>query len=329
MSWFLFSLISMLGWGFADLFYKKGTDEEDRYSHLKIAVWVGLVMGVCALILIPFSETLTQGGFSLNNLALLSVRYLPASLSYIISMVIGYAGLRYLELSVCSPVQNASGGLSAVCMLLWFLLTGQISSVFEEYSWLDLSGTVLIVAGVIALAIAEKKLTDSQDGLKNISEGKNKYRFGALALLFPILYCLFDTVGTAADGILLSEENGMDLGEIDILVLYGLTFLLAGICAWAFLLFRQKRPYNPFTRGEIAGKGIAAVCEEFGQIFYVYAMAKNPVIAAPMIASYCIVSVLLSRLLLKENIGTKRYLCIFTVILGILLLGISEGIANI
>ena len=44
MNWFVAALICIFGWGFADLFYKKGTDETDRYSHLKIAVWVGLVM---------------------------------------------------------------------------------------------------------------------------------------------------------------------------------------------------------------------------------------------------------------------------------------------
>ena len=30
----------MLGWGFADLFYKKSNVDGDRYSHLKTAVWV-------------------------------------------------------------------------------------------------------------------------------------------------------------------------------------------------------------------------------------------------------------------------------------------------
>ena len=50
MSWFLFALICLLGWGFADMFYKKSSDDDDKYSHLKIAVWVGLVMGVCAII---------------------------------------------------------------------------------------------------------------------------------------------------------------------------------------------------------------------------------------------------------------------------------------
>ena len=61
MSGFVYALICLLGWGFADLFYRKGTDEQDRYSHLKIGVWVGLVMGIVAIVLIPFSESFAPG----------------------------------------------------------------------------------------------------------------------------------------------------------------------------------------------------------------------------------------------------------------------------
>ncbi|MBP5350032.1 MAG: hypothetical protein J6Z13_06765, partial [Clostridia bacterium] len=76
MNWFVAALICILGWGFADLFYKKGTDETDRYSHLKIAVWVGLVMWVAAFVLLPFAET----PFSFYALFLNAVKYSPASL---------------------------------------------------------------------------------------------------------------------------------------------------------------------------------------------------------------------------------------------------------
>ena len=145
MLWFLFALICVLGWGLADLFYKKGTDEKDRYSHLRIAVWVGLVMGVVSLILLPFSESRMNGGSLMAN----AVKYLPASLGYIISMVIGYAGLRYLELSIVSPVQNASGALSMIFMLVYFMIVGRITDFWEEFSVLDVIGTVLIIIGVI------------------------------------------------------------------------------------------------------------------------------------------------------------------------------------
>ena len=320
MSWFVFALICILGWGFADLFYKRGTDESDRYSHLKIAVWVGLVMGVCAFAMLPMAES----GCSPAELVSNAVKYAPASLCYIISMVIGYAGLRYLEVSIVSPVQNASGALSMVCMMAFFLFTGRISSIGEEYSALSLVGTAFIVVGVVALAVVEQRLSRAE---KSLAPSERKYRYGALALLFPILYCVFDTIGTAADGIILDEEVGLGLGEIDVLILYGLTFLLAGIAAWIFLLIKQKKPYNPFGRTE-GSKGVAALCEEFGQVFYVYAMARQPVLAAPLVASYCIISVILGRVFLKEKLKAGQIACVVIVIIGIVMLGISDGLAE-
>ncbi|MBO4411131.1 MAG: DMT family transporter [Lachnospiraceae bacterium] len=321
MSWLFFAVICVLGWGCADLFYKKGTDESDRYSHLKIAVWVGLVMGIVSFVLLPFSESRLEGG----SLFASAVQYFPASLSYIISMVIGYAGLRYLEISIVSPVQNASGALSMLAMLVFFLVTGAITDFWEEYSVLDVIGTVLIIAGVILLAVVEQHLSKEEKQSIRQSE-KRKYRYGALALVFPILYCVFDTIGTAADGIILSEEAGLGLGEIDVLVLYGLTFFAAGIGAYVFLWIKEKKPYNPFAKSEWP-KGVAAIAEQFGQIFYVFAMSRNPVLAAPVVASYCIVSVILSRIFLKEKLKKNQYAAVAIVVLGILLLGISEGIA--
>lgn len=315
--WFIFALIALVGWGCADLFYKTGTDSGDRYSHLKIAVWVGLVMGVCsAVILLSGATSLTAGGLARGI-----VGYSPASLPYIISMVIGYAGLRYLEVSIISPVQNASGGLATVAMLVYFIAVGKIASVRDEFSVLDLAGTLLVVVGVIALAVVEQR-KDREER----TAGEKKYRTGALALIFPISYCIFDTLGTAADGIILDEETGLGLGELEVLVLYGLTFFAAGVAAWLFLLIKNRRIYNPFSPRELKTKGTAAVFEELGQVFYIYAMAANPVAAAPMIASYCIVSIILSRIFLKEKLFVSQYICVITVIAGILLLGISEGL---
>lgn len=344
MSWFVFTLICMLGWGLADLFYKKSNVDGDRWSHLKTAVWVGLMMGFFSLLFTVLTlckepltalvgetvadavtaETLFTPGVSIFCSA---VRYLPASLGYIISMVIGYAGMRYLEVSIVSPVQNASGALSAVFLFIYFSLTGSIGSFWEEFSMLDVVGTVFIICGVIALGIVEHRLAKNEIEL-NLKPEERKYRYGALALLFPILYCVFDTVGSSADAIILNEDTGLGLGEIDVLILYGFTFLLAGIVAWLFLLIKNKQAYNPFAKEEWKTRFPAALFEQFGQIFYVYALADNPIVAAPMIASYCIVSAILSRIFLKEKLKASQYACIAAVIAGIVLLGISEGLAE-
>lgn len=321
MTWFIFALVCLMSWGLADLFYKKSNVDGDRYSHLRTAVWVGMVMGVCAFLLMPLAET----KMSLPTLVSNAVKYSPASLCYIISMVIGYAGMRYLELSIVSPVQNASGALSAVCMFIYFSVIGSIGGFWDEFSMLDVIGTVIIVIAVIALAVVEQRLAKAESGMP---KEERKYRFGALALLFPILYCIFDTIGTAADGIILDEDAGLGLGEIDVIILYGLTFMIAGIVAWIFLWIKERKPYNPFAVSELRTKGIAAVCEEIGQVFYVYAMASKPMLAAPMVGSYCIVSVILSHLFLKEKLRAGQYACVVSVIVGIVILGISEGLAE-
>ena len=112
------------------------------------------------------------------------------------------------------------------------------------------------------------------------------------------------------------------------LILYGLTFFIAGVCCWIFLLVKEKKAYNPFAKEEWKTRFPAALFEQFGQIFYVYAMAKNPVVAAPMVASYCIVSAILSRIFLKEKLKAAQYACIAAVIIGIVMMGIADGIAE-
>ena len=324
--WFVFALIATLGWGFADLFYKKSTDENDAHSHLKIAVWVGLVMGATSLLLLVLPDSLPLMEKTLTAKSFLTdiVKYSPASLAYILSMVIGYAGLRYLEISIISPVQNASGALSALAMIVFFLISGKISSITDEYGVLDLLGTLIIVAGVFALGIVEKKLSDKEKKLAG-EKVEKKYKIGALALFFPLLYCIFDTIGTAADGIILDDEVGLGLTDIDVLILYGLTFFAAGLVCWLYMLVKTKKAYNPFKSKHMP---VAALAEQFGQIFYVFAMSRNPVLTAPMIACYCIVSVILGRIVLKEKLTKAQYACVIAVILGIALLGISEGLAE-
>ena len=56
--------------------------------------------------------------------------------------------------------------------------------------------------------------------------------------------------------------------------------------------------------------------------------ARKPLLAAPMVASYCIVSVILGRVFLKEKLKPGQVACVIGVIIGIVLLGISDGLAE-
>ena len=68
----------------------------------------------------------------------------------------------------------------------------------------------------------------------------------------------------------------------------------------------------------------AALFETAGQMFYVYAMAKDATIAAPIVGSYCVLSMLLSRIFLKEKLRKQEYAGIFLVLAGVIILAILD-----
>ena len=93
--WFWFSVIALLCWSGSDLFSKIGCREaNDKTAHLKMVMAVGIVMGLHACF------EIFVNGVEINMQIIMT--YLPVSLLYIVSMAMGYIGLRYIELSISS-----------------------------------------------------------------------------------------------------------------------------------------------------------------------------------------------------------------------------------
>ena len=70
-------------------------------------------------------------------------------------------------------------------------------------------------------------------------------------------------------------------------------------------------------------KMAAALVETAGQFTYIFAIGANAVVAAPLISSYCVFSVLWSRLFLKEKLNWKYYAVIGLAVIGIAILGME------
>lgn len=299
--WFVFALITALAWGGADLFYKKGTDSQDRFSHIKIVIIVGLVMGVHGT-----AYMLIQG---IHFDPIDMIRYLPVSALYILSMAIGYIGLRYIELSIASPVQNSSGAVTTILLFIFFT---------HELGVIQILGVAIITLGIVGIAILEKRV-ESQVLQASATQIDKKYQIGFIAIIFPILYCLIDGLGTFADAIYLDELSL--ISENSALLSYEFTFFICALLAFTYLKLFKKVQFNVFKERD---KACAAILETAGQFFYVFAMSSNAIIAAPLIASYSIFSIILSRIFLKEKLSKIQYAVIIVVILGIALLGIAD-----
>ena len=300
--WFWLSLIALLCWSGSDLFSKIGCrDEDDRLSHLKMVMAVGVVMGLHA------AFEIFVGGTEISFAIILT--YLPVSLLYIGSMTLGYLGLRYIELSVSSPICNSSGALVAVMTLVF--LGG------EDYSPLAIFAVLLVCAGAIGLGVVDAT-EDPELRAARQAEGNRKYAKSFLALALPVAYCLLDAAGTFADNRVLET---LDEGSAN--VAYELTFLFAAVVCFVYVVLIRRDRLIPKRE---APKYLGAVCETAGQFAYIYAIADTEHLAmsAPIISSYCAASVLWSRLFLKEKLSWKHYAMIALVVVGIAIMGVFD-----
>jgi len=301
MSWFWFSIIALLCWSGSDFFSKIGCrDASDKYSQYKMVTAVGVIMGIHA------AFEIFVGGVEISWQVIWT--YLPVSLLYIGSMTLGYVGLRYIELSISSPICNASGALVAIIAI--------VSGTAEKMAAAQYIAIFLACAGVIGLGFVE---ANEDDELRAARQEASNYKYAKswLALALPIAYCILDAAGTFADDLVLETLN-----EDSANVAYELTFLAAGIVSFIYTVVIKKQKLLPKAEGP---KYVGAAFETAGQLAYIYALASGEsALAAPIIASYCMVSVLWSRLFLKEKLSWKHYTCILVTFVGILIMGIYD-----
>ena len=293
----IYSLLTFAFWGIADLFYKKGNIKDEKYNEIKTGIFVGIVMGIHALIYVIMN--------SVNIDFVEILKYLPVSLCYIISMVIGYKGLKYIELSIASPVQNTSGVITSLLLLIVFK---------ELLPWPAYIAFILIFISIFYICMLERKENKEE---RKFEVGFSK-KVKILAIVLPILYCIFDGLGTFLDGIYLDKLE--IISEDNALVCYEFTFLLFALFAMMFLKHKKEIIKLPEQKEKIE----AAIFETAGQFFYVFAMAENSTISASIVGSYCVLSMILSRIFLKEKLSLKKYIALGMAIIGLVILCILD-----
>ena len=251
MKWLFFSVATALLWGTAELFYKKGAQPNEKFSHLKICVWVGIVMGAHAIFTL-----LTQDiGYNPVNLLV----YLPVSLFYIISMAFSYFGMRFLEESISDPIENTAG---VICVLLFAIFMG------DEFSALTWIAVAVIAIGVIGVGY-----------LENHGETTRKKTYGkalaVIAFCMPFVYALLDAFGTFLDDAFFLVEDIANTPLVDVTeetieavanTSYELTFALFAL---GLFIFMKAKKVKFGTVPQHKDKILAAVFETAGQFTYV------------------------------------------------------------
>lgn len=328
--YFIFALVALLAWSGSDFFSKKGTDEKDPNSHWKVTFAVGLIMGIhFVLTLIGGAIIDANGGpdavpkfvaslFYTDFKLIDFIYYLPVAGLYIFAMVLGYIGLRYIELSISSPICNCSGSLALLLCALIFPLIGADPIEFNAFT---IIGVLAITLGIVGIGIVDSKENVELKELRR-KESNRKYTKSFLALALPVAYLIIDALGTVGDEVYF-HILGDAASDYAANSSFELTFFLLAIFSFVWIKFVKKDMLFA-KRGRAVYLGGA--CETLGQIFYMAVMFADYEIGMPIISSYCVVSLLWSRIFLKEKLSIKHYLVIALTFVGIVLLGIFSPV---
>lgn len=321
MLWF-FLIFSTLSWGIAEIFYKKGALEKERFAHLKIGVLVGLCMGIYATVII-FTQGVDLKAFPKNFMI-----YLPVSLCYMLSMVLSYFGVRFIQESISDPIENTSGAIVAVLSAV--ILHEKINIP----GWLCIA---VVAVGIILVGAFDKNGKEERH-----SKYGKKLAFFAIAM--PFCYMILDAAGTfldlfyteeAADSLLVHVND--DNLEHTANCAYEFTWLLFSIGLYIFIRIKGEKL---FSLGAEAAKNedgtlvekkwygkvldqkwkiLAAIFETAGQATYLFALSEGKGIAAVILgAGTVITSLILARIFLKEKLTWLQYIFIFIIMAGII-----------
>lgn len=310
----VYVLLCITLWGITGIFYKKGANIEDKYIHLKYSIIVGLIFFIIALGYIIVRDE----PFSIWESV---IRFWPVTLfgiAYAIINTITFKGYLYNDASVNAPIENTANGSYVMILIAVYAMLGRVDSLWEILTVYKIIGILCIFLGLLFLGIVQ------HSEAKALGK-KETFKAGASALIFPIVFSMMDGLETIVTGVCMDKRLGYAMPEGDAVIIGGMEYALFALGFWIFVSIKEKRVFNPLTKRNLPFIG-GAICDNVAIVFYAYAMAIDSVATDPLLAIYPVLTVLLSRIILKERLSVKQYLCVALLLSGSVVIVIGQNI---
>ena len=301
--WLLFATITVLLWGTSETIFKKVSTIE-KHSVLKLISFNGIILGICAILFMLITRT----EINLNILII----YLPVALIYIASMFCTYKAMTLVKVSILSPLQNSSCAITTILCI--FLLK-------QEVGIPQIIAIALIIICMILLSINKDETLRLESGDKeaDAKNAKRAYLLYLKGIAFALGYWFLDGIGSFMDDYTL-EAN---LSAEQVIIAYSFIYGIIGVICAIVVKFKE-RDYKYTKVKENKLKLLGTLVETAGQYTYIYAFALgDAALASPYIAAYSIVTVILSRIFLKEKLTKKQYVLIGLILAGMITLSIE------
>jgi len=289
--WVSLAILTVLFWGTSDVIFKN-VSNKGLADEFKLLALNGTVYGLACFIFWAVSGT--EINFSII------LKYLPIAAMYLVSMLFYYKMLPHIKISIASPIANSACVLTT--LLCVFILKQTVNA------W-QAAAIVLIVSAIITLSF-DKTEQSSQAGIKDYIAG----------IGCAMVYFVLDGTASFLDNYILNDT----LSANEVIISYGICYFIVGVVALIIAAKKSGRGKLNFGFALDWRTLSGCVLETGGQFTYVFCYAVgDAAIASPFIASFAMVSVVLSRIFLKERLKAKQYIPVAMMLVGMFVLAIE------
>lgn len=284
-------------------------------------VWFDIVNLVLALVI--RAAGMTTPGIRAGKMLSERPGIFLSPILYFLSLFLSFLALKVIPVSIAAPIQCSDGIFIFTGVMILYLFFGNTVLLDETITPLKIFLVVLVILGIYVCALVTGGSEDREENRKP-AKGNRLFasgRFAVLGVILAVLSAMFDAGSSLTDIYILSDISE----SFDYIYTHNLLMAAFSSVVYLYLCLKEKKIYVPFQRTEIF-RMLGALCDCLGLLFYMVAASYNGVYTAAIVPGYCIFSVLLSGLLLKEKTGKTQKICIAFTILTIMIFDVVDEV---
>lgn len=290
--WLYYSLISAVISGFVAIAIKKCSNNEPK----RIAI-MGMLIYHCTMI---FISLIINPGIIVSLNILDMIKMLPGIVIQSIGFYCSIAAIKYGKVSITSSIQRAQ-------VIITFLLGVWILR--EKFTVLQLVVSGILVA--LSIMVAKDNEKNKEDVDKNAKKKAVMYSWGVV---------LFYGISNFINKIYVTEFQN----PLYVMFNYAVIIII-GIFAYCLI----TKQWNYIDIKKISAKKyfiLQSLLDVSSSIFNRFALLEGNVSIVSVIGtSSIVITILASRLILKEKVSWKEYLMILGIFICVLILSVIEN----
>lgn len=313
----ILTVLSMIMACGEDLCEKKSVSARIEEA-LKTLVWYGIADAVvlCALLIFFYDETLLMP----HELILRTPVAVLTPVCSILCLFFALMAYKYIGISERNTFVNVDGMFYIVLLVIYYLRTGNAQFATRLFTPYTIIGLILIIGATFIYPYTKDERKE-QLAAHVTESGSSTKLIIMIGIVLAVISAMFDGTESFISSVIIGDEV---LDSIDFLIAAAFVQLIITVIIWVGLWVKNKKIYNPFRKTE-KYRMISQTFAIVADVLYVFALSDDALLGVILWNAFPILDILGARFLMKEKLVAKQYLILAMLIVGAVLVGISNN----